>query len=416
MKNKLVTLLLSVVIAFGLWLYVVTVVSPESEASYHDVPVVFDGISQLAERNLMITSDTNVTVDLQLSGNRTDLIKLDKTNITILADLSQIREAGEHKVKYSISYPSSAGAIEVLERSPEYITIHVSERVQKEVPVKVTYIGAVPDSFSADIQNAVLDYRKISISGPKEVVDQIEIASISVDLTDQMDTIVQNCRHTLCDSEGNPVEDVSAVTVNVSEIRVTVRVYQIKDVPLVIHIENGGGLTQDMVTITLNRTSITLSGNRTEMEKIDQIVVGTVNLGELAEDTKLLVFDIEIPEGVINVTGVTQVTADVQMPTVETRTFVVTTFQLINKPEGRYLEIKNEALVVKVRGPVELLGKISPSDIQVVVDCAGQTLLDNSHNRLIATVTIPGIEGVGPVGEYLITVYVGQEDDSGMGI
>ena len=408
MKNKFLTLLLSVVIAFGLWLYVVTVVSPESEASYYDIPVVFDGVTQLAERDLMITSGTDVTVDLHLSGNRTDLNKLDKTNITILADLSQIREAGEHKVKCSVSFPSNAGFIEVVDKDPEYITIQVSERVRKEVPVRVDYSGSVPDSFSADIQNAVLDYTNISITGPKEVVDQIAYAVIAVDLTDQTDTIVQTCRHTLCGQDGQPIEDVSSVTVNVSDIRVTVRVYQIKEVPLVLYVQDGGGLTQDMVKITPNRTSIMLSGSRTEMEKIDQIVLGTINLGELAEDTELLVFDITLPEGITNETGVWQVSVDVQMPQMETRKFRVTNFQVINADADKYVEVKTEVLIVKIRGPVELLDLIVETEIVAVVDCTDQTLLTNAMNKLQVVISIPDVEGVGSVGEYTLTAYVGE--------
>ena len=150
MKSKLLTLLLSAAIAFGLWMYVVTVVDPESESPYYDVPVVFDGLSVLSDRDLMIISGNTATVDLRLLGNRTDLNKLDKTNITILADLSRITEPGEHSVKYSISYPSSAGAIEVLEQDPQYITVHVSRRLTKEVPVDVRYTGALRQNFVAD--------------------------------------------------------------------------------------------------------------------------------------------------------------------------------------------------------------------------------------------------------------------------
>ena len=41
MKRKLITVLLSVLAAFSLWLYVITVVSPDSEASF-DVYVQVD--------------------------------------------------------------------------------------------------------------------------------------------------------------------------------------------------------------------------------------------------------------------------------------------------------------------------------------------------------------------------------------
>ena len=41
MRNKILSGLLSLVIAFGLWLYVITYVSPGSEETYYNIPVVF---------------------------------------------------------------------------------------------------------------------------------------------------------------------------------------------------------------------------------------------------------------------------------------------------------------------------------------------------------------------------------------
>ena len=40
MKNKLSTLILSLLIAFGMWIYVITSVSPGSEETFHNIPVV----------------------------------------------------------------------------------------------------------------------------------------------------------------------------------------------------------------------------------------------------------------------------------------------------------------------------------------------------------------------------------------
>lgn len=407
MKSKFLTALLSLAIAFGLWLYVVTVVSPESEANYYGVPVVFDGASQLNDRNLMITSGTDITLDLRLSGNRTDLNKLDKTNITILADLSQITKPGEHNLNVNISYPSSAGAIEVLNQEPAFITIQVSERARKEVPVRITYSGSVPDNFTADVQNAVLDHTTVTLSGPKEVVDQIEYAAISVDLTDRMDTIVETHRHTLCGADGQPVEDVSSVTVNVSDIRLTVPVYQIKEVPLVLKVEAGGGITPEMVKITPDRTTITVSGSREVLQNLNEIVLGIINLGQLDEDTEQLVFEIKLPENVKNVTGVTQVNVKVKMPEMEIGLYALNNFLVINVPDGYYVRVKTESVVVKLRGPADLLNQISVADIRAVVDCSNQTLIYNSLNTLILTVTVPNVEGVGVLNDYYtVTAYV----------
>ena len=56
MKNKLVSILLSVAIAFGLWLYVITYISPESEETYYNIPVILEGESVLNENGLMCPS------------------------------------------------------------------------------------------------------------------------------------------------------------------------------------------------------------------------------------------------------------------------------------------------------------------------------------------------------------------------
>ena len=85
MKNKLLAVLVSAVIAFGLWLYVITVVSPESEQTYYDIPVVLQNKDVLNERGLMIVGEAP-TVTLVLKGNR-----------TILNELNEI--VGLHEVK-----------------------------------------------------------------------------------------------------------------------------------------------------------------------------------------------------------------------------------------------------------------------------------------------------------------------------
>ena len=75
-KNKIMTFLLSLAIAFGLWTYVITVENPESDSTYHNIPVVFMNEEALTQRGLMLTSESEPEVDLHLSGNRKELNKL----------------------------------------------------------------------------------------------------------------------------------------------------------------------------------------------------------------------------------------------------------------------------------------------------------------------------------------------------
>jgi len=166
MKSKFTSILLSVAIAFGLWMYVITSVSPGSEETYYNIPVVMDGEALLAERNLMITETSGSSATLKLSGNRSDLYKLNRENITLKATLSGILEEGTHMVGYSISYPGNVAqnAFEVLSQSPKYISVTVEKRVTKEVPVEVKWIGSTPEGFMSDRENRVLDYADLTVS------------------------------------------------------------------------------------------------------------------------------------------------------------------------------------------------------------------------------------------------------------
>lgn len=426
MKNKFLMILLSLALSFALWSYVVLVVSPESEAVYENIPVVLDGAATLADRDLMIISDTNFRVDLKLSGNRQDLVKLDSSNITLLADLTQITQAGEYDIKYSIFYPGTvqSGTIEVLEKEPQYISIVVVERSQKTVPVRVKYVGNVPDNFIVDTSNLALNHTSITVSGPKSVIDQIDHARIELDLTDKTTDISQDFAYTLRTKQGTLVEDADQVTVNAQEVEVTLKIKQIKEVNLVYDVIDGGGITADMVTVVpqnVNRTWITVSGSQELLAGLDTIHLGTIDLGEQTE-SGFVTFTVELPEGVDNISGYWEVSYYVEIPVMETREFKVTQFRATNVPKGRYVQIKNEELTVLLRGPVDQLDKIAQGSIVAMVDCLGQSLTDNSNCYLRVTFRITDangniLENVGAIREdgkdYTVLAYLGLVNQGG---
>lgn len=409
MKSKILSILVSLGVAFGLWAYVITVVNPESEANYYDVPVVFDGLSQLDSRDLMVLSGTEVTVDLRLLGNRTDLNKLDKTNITILADLTRITEPGEYSVKYSISYPSSAGTIEVLNQDPQTVKIQVSRRITKEIPVKLNTTNSMPENYTADEDSAVLSHKMVTVTGPEEVISQIHHAAIAVVLNSKQDLINQTCRHTLCNEAGEPIEDVSAVTVNISDIDVTIKVSQIKELPLVISVEEGGGLTEEMVELLPEFESILVSGSPSVLANLNSIELDPIKLGELAEDTESVILDINLPYGVTIKSGSTQVTIKVKMPEMKERTIAVAV-QAIGVPDGYRVDFRPNGIVnVKVRGLATVVDSLDASRITVVLDLTQERLEINKHYYRLVTVTLSDAEGVTLVDEYWVRFYILQE-------
>lgn len=407
MKSKILRFLLSLLIAFGIWLYVVTVVSPESEVVIHNIPVQFDGDAVLAERDLIVVSDKNCTVNLKLFGNRVDLNKLSASNVTVVADLSQITEPGEHHVRFDVTYPAAVqqGNIDVMERDPQYITVTVAERSWKNIPVEIRYTGSVPEGYVVDGQNAKLDQNSITVTGPADVLSKIAKACITVDLDGRMSTIVDTYRLSLCGVDGNPVTDASKVTTSTNEVRATIKINKIKQVALEVELIDGGGVRASDVIVNQSLQYIMVFGSNSALENLDKIVVARISLAEMIK-SETLTFDIQMPAGISNVTGETKLTVEIILPELETRTFVITTIRTVNEPADRNVTVITEKLVVQIRGTAEDLDALDESQLVAVVDCKDVSGMSNMNASLNATVELPEGSSAGVVGDAPVIVKI----------
>ena len=117
MKSKVGSALIAIALAFGLWLYVITVISPDQTRPYYKVPVVLDNMDSLAEKQLMVVSDPNPLVTVELAGTRSDLNKINSANLTVVADLGTI----DGKYRWDIRYPRPMNCSAALSRCREGI-------------------------------------------------------------------------------------------------------------------------------------------------------------------------------------------------------------------------------------------------------------------------------------------------------
>ena len=402
-NNKIVTALLAIAIAFGLWFYVVTVVKPDTTNTYYNIPVVLDGESILAGRDLMIVDGEDSTVTMELYGNRIDLDKVNSSNITLIADVTKIYDVGVWELPYNHRFPGDvpSGALSVQSKSPGTIKLTVDKREDNTVPVKVIWEGSVPEGFIVDTDNAILDNTEVYISGPKTVIDLIDHAMIKVNLTGREASFKETSRITLCDAAGNGV-DVQLVTASVEEVSVQVIVEYLKEVKLFVEVLSGGGATRETSSIIIDPMSIQVSGDKSVLADLSEIKVGTINLGELIE-AKDLVFTIPVPESLTNQSGKTEATVKVSFPNLGTKELSVTNIQALNVPEGMNYELLAKALKVTIRGPKNIVDKVSANDVTVTVDLVN-ALVGTATYKPVITVDAEKYPDVGVIGVYTVGV------------
>lgn len=403
-RNKFYSLILSFVIAFALWMFVVSNVSLEDSRTFYNIPVVLEGESVLADRNLMITKASVNTVSLRLRGSRSDLNKIGSSGMTVKADVSKVTEPGERiALAFTPVYPGdvSSGSVAVEERKPASVLIDVDYKRTKELPVQIKWTGTRAENYLYDAENAVLDNTVVTISGPAAVVDTIEYAAIEVDLTGRVESISESYRYTLCDSEGNPV-DAQDITTNVEQIRVDMPIRRIRELQLAVNVNYGGGANEGNTTIQVEPQVIRVSASDAVLETLgDTFTLATIQLAELEKNSNDLVFPITLPEGVTNQTGVNEAKVTVSFTGLMTKTFKVDTFVPINIPEGLDAEIINTALEVRLRGPVNIISTFDPALLAVEVDFSNAEAGTSTYK---ARVVIPEeYTQLGALGSYTVT-------------
>ena len=96
-RNKVLQVIASILVAVAIWVYVDVEKAPERTKTIRDIPVEFSGESTtLADKNLMLLSGYDTTVDLTIKGTKRELVKINKDNVRLVASTSSIDSVGVH--------------------------------------------------------------------------------------------------------------------------------------------------------------------------------------------------------------------------------------------------------------------------------------------------------------------------------
>ena len=404
-RNKLGSLLIAVVIAVSMWMYVITYVSTDHEQTFYNIPVALEGGTILADRQLMLLSEDEYEVNIKVHGSRQDVSKINSGNIQLVADLSSIYEPGEHNLTYSIIYPGEVptGAVSA-EKNPDRVRVIVARKKTKEIPVKVVYEGDVPADYIKDTAAMELDYTYVEITGPEEVVDKIDHAAVTVQCSGRTESIYESYRYALRDSDDKPV-DAEYITTSVSEVKVYLPISMVKKIPLTLTLVDGGGATAETTKLVIEPAEISISGSEAALNALPELNLGTIELDQITQDTTRE-FEINLPEGVQNVSNLSTAKVTISFPKLATREFTITEFTPLNLPAGMAWEPLTKQLTITVRGLKSEVQRLNAADILVQVDLTG---VENTA-AVEPTIRFPeNLSSLGEVGSYSISVQITPE-------
>ena len=401
-RNKVLQVIASILVAVAIWVYVDVEKAPERTKTIRDIPVEFSGESTtLADKNLMLLSGYDTTVDLTIKGTKRELVKINKDNVRLVASTSSIDSVGVHTLRWDVVYPDGvqSSALSVDWASKYKVTVTVGELYTKEVPVNCVVTGTVADGYFTG--ETVLDPTTLVLRGQRDDLLNVAYAKLTVDISDATRSVIQTESVQLYDNDDNPVDN-SNIRTNASLIQAKVPVLTTKEVSLAVELSGVPGSAGQSIKTTITPSSVRLIGEADVLENIDEIVLATLYIEDL-DIWQQNSYVVTAPDGTWLANSNEVATVEITMEGIEEKTVTVDTFSYTNVPSGLYAEVQ-DTLDVRLWGLSEELAERKADAITATVDLSSVT--ETGSCRVPVTVTVSGYRDVAVKGSYEVTVYV----------
>lgn len=402
-RRQIFYVFLSLLIASMVWFYVSN--GDEVNISVHNVPVEFlNEDTTLADKGLMrVSGEEDVTVDLKLKVARGLVFRFDPSEIRLVSDLSSVTYAGKQSVSYNILLPSGISSRDVSVESPSVRTVQVEigELNKKDVEVRCNVVGNVAEGYIAGTVELLPD--TLEVRGQQSDIMQISYAQVTLNIENATSTVVELLDYELYDFNDQVIDNKNIHPMSES-VQVTMPVLKVKEVPLTVDFVESAGARLDNFSWSLSYSSITLSGDASLMASIDSISLGTLALEDL-RGQETFSYEIPVPNGANNLSGITSVALTISAKDVETKEIETTSFSYENFSGDAPVSVLTSSLTVTLRGTAEDIEAVTGDDVQVIADLSGIEA-DSGSYTVPARIAVSGYD-LGTVGTYEVTVHIG---------
>ena len=372
LDSKALYVVLSIAIAVVMWFYVTSMDGNQASKPIRNITITFSGEEQLESNGLMIAGDAP-TANITVKAKPAVLAQLTDKTVELVVDVATIERAGDYTLAYTVKLPGniSASQVQIINEGTGNVSFTVAEYRQREIELRGKFEGTTAEGYLAgDQEDFVFSPNKITISGQAELVNQVSYAEVVVTGENLSENVRGDFPYRFIGASGDVIDNLN-VECSVATVHTTFPILATADIPLEVELVEGGGVSLVQVKCTLSQESLTVAGSKTAVEAIQSegsIVLGTVDLGTV-HDGDVITFDIALTDELTNISGVTQVTATLDLDdSLKSKTVEVTNIDCISPPDGWAAKALTQMVEVEVRGSQKLLDAVTPDKIRVVAD------------------------------------------------
>lgn len=282
-NNKL-AMLFSLILAFGIWIWVAIEKSPVVEITVSAVPVKIDMENSVpAQLHLQTFGQTEFYVDVTVTGKRFVVSALTPEDLTVTAQTNYVDSAGTKSLQLKATANDSRD-YEIQRISQNYIDVYFDTYKEAEFAIEPRIL-APDDKTVVDgciLGSVLFSKNTVVVSGPSAEVNKVTgvIAETSVSAPLSATTTVQPEIKLQTDGQ----ETLSYVELNTGESTLTMTMPVLKKVvlPTSVTFKNApGGYLNGDVPVTVSPSQIEAAVPIEKVGELKSISVGTVDFAEL---------------------------------------------------------------------------------------------------------------------------------------
>ena len=382
--NNLLLKILSLIIAFLVWLIVVNADNPIMTKSFvvSDVQLLNEAYID-ADGKMCMQDEEQDPIRVTIRAERKVLDRISASDIRAVADLQQAVSLDTDPVMVPITAVCAGISPEDIQVTPQNLSLHVEDKDTQEFVVNVTTNNTRPDR-GYEVGTLSSNPEKIKITGPISLINKIDRVNAAIDVSDASEDVTEETEVTVIDKNGEVFSDTDMAYLNVSKVYVTARLWEVRsDVRIRAEYSGTAAEGYEAESITTTPNVITVAGSTSALEALEEqnniiwIPADAVDIsGEKSDYEEKINISDYLPEGL-------KLTADSSEDL----------FIRVNiLPEGSSVcEVPTKNIIVE-NAPDTMQVAFDTAMIEVRVKKTSEDLEDLTENEIQASIDLEDIE------------------------
>ncbi len=370
---------LSLVLAFFFWAVATETSDPTEERAYPDaIPIEVRGVP--ADRMAAYGAE-NSKARVVLRAPRSIWQILQVEDIHAYVDLSAASPGKNISVPVIVEV--LRGPAQVVEYSPQEITLSLEPLAEKDVPVLVVIDGTPALGYVARPPTYVP--QAVTVRGPESRVAEVVRAQLRVSVKEQRQNVIGDLAAQPVDQAGNVVAYVEIIPKSISVNVPIEQLGNIRDMAVRVIVLGDPADGYRVASVTVDPPIVTVIGRQDVIQQLPGYLDTDPVLLNGASASFTATVGLQLPEG-LSVLLTPEVLVEVTLEMQESKVTVPAEPEVLGLPTGYNVELQPARLRLVLAGPYTAIKDLDIDTVKVSVDVDG---LAPGRHTLTPTITLP---------------------------